>query len=70
MFACCLFAGSDPCGPINPCGQGECRVVNGTNQCKCSRGFVAVTNIDGSQSCSPGNTTPHHTTQANLMAQC
>ncbi|CAI5959359.1 unnamed protein product [Closterium sp. NIES-65] len=52
-----VVAGPSPCQP-NPCGSGACMVVtkldgSQSNQCRCRRGFVAVDNVDGSQSCAP-----------------
>ncbi|CAI5478101.1 unnamed protein product, partial [Closterium sp. Yama58-4] len=45
----------DPCKPINPCGGGVCTAVTGNknmrNKCTCPANFVAVTNLDLTQSC-------------------
>ncbi|CAI5502628.1 unnamed protein product, partial [Closterium sp. Naga37s-1] len=45
----------DPCKPINPCGGGVCTAVTGNknqrNKCTCPTNFVAVTNLDWTQSC-------------------
>eukprot|EP00897_Mesotaenium_endlicherianum_P001092 jgi/Mesen1/10984/ME000097S10563 len=51
-----IVRGKDPCGPVNPCGAGRCRVVaGGKNRCACPSSFVAVNNLDGSQSCAPAH---------------
>eukprot|EP00475_Leptophrys_vorax_P004277 TRINITY_DN12550_c0_g3_i1.p1 TRINITY_DN12550_c0_g3~~TRINITY_DN12550_c0_g3_i1.p1 ORF type:complete len:968 (+),score=15.40 TRINITY_DN12550_c0_g3_i1:305-2905(+) len=45
----------NPCSPINPCGGGSCTAVannkNQLNKCTCPTNFVAVTNLDKTQTC-------------------
>ncbi|GJP83346.1 hypothetical protein CLOP_g13511 [Closterium sp. NIES-67] len=45
----------DPCKPINPCGGGTCTSTptneSQRNKCTCPAGFVAVTNLDKTQTC-------------------
>ncbi|GJP80914.1 hypothetical protein CLOP_g11111 [Closterium sp. NIES-67] len=45
----------DPCKPINPCGGGVCTAIPGNknqrNKCTCPANFVAVMNVDLTQSC-------------------
>ena len=50
---------AQPCSP-NPCGVGKCSAAPGStvNTCSCPTGFAAVTNVDGTQSCSPGERWP------------
>eukprot|EP00897_Mesotaenium_endlicherianum_P007601 jgi/Mesen1/686/ME000109S_10910 len=52
----CKLAESDLCGSgaMNPCGGGACIPSGRTNKCRCPPGFAAVTNLDGSQTCAPG----------------
>eukprot|EP00897_Mesotaenium_endlicherianum_P000057 jgi/Mesen1/10051/ME000073S09330 len=52
-----VVKGNNPCGKIalNPCGGGTCFPKGASNECKCPPQFVAVTNLDGSQSCAPQN---------------
>eukprot|EP00897_Mesotaenium_endlicherianum_P005427 jgi/Mesen1/4912/ME000245S03966 len=50
-----VVKGINPCGKIalNPCGGGTCYPKGASNECKCPPQFVAVTDLDGSQSCAP-----------------
>lgn len=52
-----VMAGSGPCSAeINPCGEFQCNPTpDGTsNTCSCNTpSFIAVNNLDGSQSCAP-----------------
>ncbi|CAI5467997.1 unnamed protein product [Closterium sp. Yama58-4] len=45
----------DPCKPINPCGGGTCTSTptnkSQRNKCTCTAGFIAVTNLDKTQTC-------------------
>ncbi|GJP75143.1 hypothetical protein CLOP_g5629 [Closterium sp. NIES-67] len=45
----------DPCKPINPCGGGTCTSTptnkSQRNKCTCPAGFMAVTNLDKTQTC-------------------
>eukprot|EP00897_Mesotaenium_endlicherianum_P010608 jgi/Mesen1/9576/ME000065S09004 len=48
-----VLAASSPCGGINPCGGGTCIPAGSSYECMCPDQFVAVSNVDGSQSCAP-----------------
>eukprot|EP00897_Mesotaenium_endlicherianum_P010607 jgi/Mesen1/9575/ME000065S09001 len=48
-----VLAASSPCGGINPCGGGTCIPAGSSYECVCPDQFVAVSNVDGSQSCAP-----------------
>lgn len=43
-------------GTMNPCGNYDCKLnEDGTNSCLCPPPFIAVNNVDGSQTCVPSN---------------
>ena len=44
----------DSTGTMNPCGQFKCTVVGKANSCGCKAPFVSVKNVDGSETCVPG----------------